>query len=116
MIKLCDINQAAKQKLPPEFRDKSGFGVHYVDAFLLPMNAALPDNSRVSCKRKGLRVTLRVGAKKGDGLMRRLAVSADPVVMLQAALQEAATAAGVQLQVNETEVLIDPGAPVPAAP
>lgn len=108
MIKLCDINQAAKEKLPPGFRDKSGIGVHYVDAFLTPMNAALPDNVRVSCKRKGLRITLRVGTKKGDGLMRRLAVSADPVMMLEAALQEAAKAAGVELKLTDTEVLITP--------
>jgi hypothetical protein len=63
MIKLCDINQAAREKLPSVFRDKSGIGVHYVDAFIAPRNASLPDNVRVSCKRKGLRLTLRVGAK-----------------------------------------------------
>lgn len=108
MIKLCDINQAAKEKLPPGFRDKSGIGVHYVDAFLAPMNVALPDSTRVTCKRKGLRITLKVGTKKGDGLMRRLQVSPDPVVMLRAALQEAAQAAGVQLQVTDTEILIAP--------
>lgn len=108
MIKLCAINQAAKEKLPHVFRDKSGIGVHYVDAFIAPMNAALPDATRVSCKRKGLRITLKVGLKKGDGLMRRLAVSADPVVMLDAALQEAAKAAGVQLEVTETEILVAP--------
>ena len=108
MIKLCDINQAAREKLPSVFRDKSGIGVHYVDAFIAPMNASLPDNVRVSCKRKGLRVTLRVGAKKGDGLMRRLDVSADPVVMLKAALQEAAKTAGVQLEITDNEILIAP--------
>ena len=47
MNKLCDINQTAKEKLPPGFRDKSGIGVHYVDAFIAPMNAALPENVRV---------------------------------------------------------------------
>jgi hypothetical protein len=79
-----------------------------MDAYIAPMNAALPDNVRVSCKRKGLRVTLRVGTKKGDGLMRRLQVSKDPVVMLQAALQEAAKAAGVELQITDKEILINP--------
>ena len=106
MIKLCDVNPAAKDKLPPKFADKSGVGVHYIDAFIAPMNAALPDTTRVSCKRKGLKVTLRAGTKKGDGLMRRLEVSKDPVVMLQAALQEAAKNAGVQLQITDTEILI----------
>ncbi len=110
MIKLCNRNLAAVEKLPPKFPDKSGIGVHYVDAFVAPMNAALPDTppTRVSCKRKGLRLTLRVGTKKGEGLMRRLTVSRDPVVMLEAALQEAAKAAGVQLQITDTEILITP--------
>ena len=110
MIKLCDLNPAAKEKLPPGFRDKSNIGVHYVDAFIAPMNATLADAeaTRVSCKRKGLRLTLRVGTKKGDGLMRRLAVSLDPVVMLEAALQEAAKAAGVALQISATEIFIEP--------
>jgi hypothetical protein len=107
MHKLCDINQAAKEKLPSVFRDKSGIGVHYVDAFIAPMNAALPDATRVVCKRKGLRVNLTVGAKKGSGLMRRLEVSPDPVLMLNAALLEAAKAAGVQLQLTDTEILIE---------
>jgi len=106
MIKLCDLNPAAKDKLPPAFPDKSGIGAHYTDAFLKPMNTKLPDGTRVSCKRKGLKVTLTVGTKKGEGLMRRLEVSRDPVVMLHAALQEAAKAAGVELKVADTEILI----------
>jgi hypothetical protein len=106
MTKLCDLNAAAKEKLPPVFAEKSGIGSHYVDAFLKPMNGKLPDGTRVGCKRRGLKITLTVGAKKGEGLMRRLDVSKDPVVMLQAALQEAAKSAGVQLQVTDKEILI----------
>ena len=108
MTKLCEINPSARQKLPPASADKSGIGVHYVDAFVAPMNTALPDGTRVSCKRKGLRITLRVGAKKGEGLMRRLAVGPDPVQMLAAALAEAAQGAGVQLQLTDNEILINP--------
>jgi hypothetical protein len=108
MTKLCDINAAAKEKLPPDFKDKSGVGVHYMDAFIKPLNTKLPDGTRVACKRKGLKITLTVGTKKGDGLMRRLTVSKDPVVMLSAALQEAAKAAGVELQVTDTEIQIAP--------
>jgi hypothetical protein len=106
MTKLCDINLGAKEKLPPVFAEKSGIGSHYVDAFLKPMNTKLPDGTRVGCKRKGLKVMLTVGTKKGDGLMRRLDVSKDPTVMLSAALQEAAKAAGVQLQITGSEILI----------
>jgi hypothetical protein len=106
MIKLCDINPAAKEKLPPTFAEKSGIGSHFVDAFVKPMNTKLPDGTRVACKRKGLKITLTVGTKKGEGLMRRLTVSKDPVIMLQAALQEAAKAAGVELQITDTEILV----------
>jgi hypothetical protein len=102
--KLCDINASAAEKLPPKSDDKSGIGVHYVDAYIKPFNTTLPDGTAVKCKRRGLKVTLTVGTKKGEGLMRRLAVSADPVLMLDAALQEAATVAGVQLS-NENGVM-----------
>lgn len=108
MIKLCDLNSLAAAKLPPAFPDKSGIGAHYVDAFVKPMNAALPDGTRVTCKRRGLRVTLTIGPKKGGGLMRRLEHGPDPVPMLRACLAEAAAAAGVQLQITEKEILIAP--------
>lgn len=111
MTKLCDINPAAKDKLPPVFAEKSGIGSHYVDAFLKPMNTKLPDGTRVGCKRKGLKITLTVGTKKGEGLMRRLAVSKDPVVMLEAALQEAAKVAGIELKIAGSEILVGNHAP-----
>jgi hypothetical protein len=106
MTKLCDINPGAKEKLPAAFAEKSGIGSHYVDAFLKPMNVKLADGTRVGCKRRGLKVLLTVGTKKGDGLLRRIGLSKDPVAMLSAALQEAAKAAGFQLQVTDTEILI----------
>jgi hypothetical protein len=105
---LCHVNAAALDKLPAQTGDKSGIGVHYVDAYIKPMNAKLPDGTAVKCKRRGLKIMLSVGTKKGEGLMRRLAVSADPVVMLDAALQEAATAAGVTLSVENGAILITP--------
>jgi hypothetical protein len=99
--KLCDVNPEASQKLPQFTDDKSGVGVHYVDAYLKPMNGKLPDGTLVKCKRRGLKITLTIGAKKGDGLLRRLAIGPDPIAMLDAALQEAAKAAGVGLSVEE---------------
>src|SRR5688500_8009056 len=104
--KLCDVNQAAREKLPPAMEDKSGIGVHFVDAYIKPMNAKLPDGTLVKCKRRGLKVTLTAGTKKGDGIMRRLANGPDPVVMLDAALQEAAKAAGVELSVEDGQIFL----------
>jgi hypothetical protein len=105
--KLCDINQSAKEKLPEFSSDRSGIGVHYVDAFVKPMNTKLDDGTRVKCKRRGLKIALSVGDKKGDGLMRRLDVSKDPVVMLDAALQEAAKNAGVCLTIEDGAIYVE---------
>jgi hypothetical protein len=105
--RLCDINPAAIAKLPQQTDDRSGIGVHYVDAYLKPMNTKLEDGTPVKCKRRGLKIVLSVGTKKGEGLMRRLDVGANPIVMLDAALQEAARAAGVQLTVEDGAILLD---------
>jgi hypothetical protein len=99
-VKVCDVNPAAEGKLPEHTGDKSGIGVHYVDAWIKPMNVKLEDGTPVKCKRRGLKIVFSVGAKKGEGLMRRLDVSPDPVVMLQTALQEAAKAAGIEFMVE----------------
>ena len=61
----------------------------------------------MKCKRRGLKITLSAGSKKGEGLMRRLDVGPDPVVMLDAALQEAARAAGVELTVEDGAIFIE---------
>ena len=105
--KLCDVNPSALEKLPHLTDDKSGIGVHYVDAYLKPMNVQLADGSFVKCKRRGLKVVLSIGTRKGEGLMRRLTVSPDPVVMLDAALQEAAGHAGVALTVEDGAIFVD---------
>ena len=105
-IKLCDIDPSVLQKLPEYTNDKSGIGVHYVDAFIKPMNRKLEDGTPVKCKRRGLKITLTAGAKKGDGLMRRLDVSRDPVVMLDAALQEASRAAGIELTIEDNQIFV----------
>jgi hypothetical protein len=105
--KICDVNPAAREKLPAQTLDKSGIGVHYVDAYLKPMNVKLEDGTTIRCKRRGLKITLTVGDRKGEGLMRRLDVSPDPVVMLDAALQEAARAADVGLSVEDGAIFVE---------
>src|SRR5262245_56881929 len=106
-FKLCEINTAALEKLPQKTDDKSGIGVHFVDAYLKPLNATLEDGTRVKCKRRGLKISLAVGDKKGDGLMRRIGVSRDPVVMLEAALSEAARAAEVVISAEDGALYLE---------
>jgi len=104
--KLCDVNPEAAGKLPEFSGDKSGIGVHYVDSFIKPMNAKLEDGTVVKCKRRGLKIVLSAGAKKGEGLMRRLEHGPDPVAMLRAALDEGAAAAGVELAVENDALFL----------
>jgi hypothetical protein len=105
--RLCEVNTAAAGKLPQHTDDKSGIGVHYVDAYLKPMNVKLEDGTPVKCKRRGLKIVLSVGARKGEGLMRRLGVGPDPIVMLDAALQDAARGAGVGLTVAGGAIVLE---------
>jgi hypothetical protein len=105
-VRLCEVNPAAGEKLPQHTDDKSGIGVHYVDAWIKPMNTKLEDGTPVKCKRRGLKIVFSAGAKKGEGLMRRLDVSRDPVVMLDAALQEAARAAGIEIAVEDGAIFL----------
>jgi len=104
--RLCLLNASAVEKLPPRTDDKSGVGVHYVDAYLSPMNTQLEDGTPVKCRRKGLKIVLTVGDRTGEGLLRRLDAGPDPVAMLDAALQEAATAAGVGLGVEDGAIVL----------
>ena len=104
--KLCDVNPALNEKRPELTGDKSGIAVHYIDAYLKPMNAKLEDGTAVKCKRRGLKIVLSAGAKKGEGLIRRLQHGPDPATMLHAALHEAANAAGIELTEEEGAVFI----------
>ena len=105
-VRICDVNAAAVEKLPQHTGDKSGIGVHYVDAYIKPMNMKLEDGTAVKCKRRGLKIVLSAGGKKGEGLMRRIDVSPDPAVMLDAALQEAAKSAGIELTVEDGAIFL----------
>lgn len=102
--------------LKPEKNDRSGVGVHYVDAYLKPLRAGvlLPDGVKFSAKRRGLKVTLSLGLQKGEGIMRRLDVSKDPIVMLRAALDEAGAKIGVKLSLENGKFVLETTAPAAA--
>ena len=102
-IDLCPANPAALEQLRPEKNDRSGIGVHYVDAMLKPLKGgiALPDGTKFSAKRRGLKITLACGPTKGDGLLRRLAVGPDPVALFATALGEAGGKLGGRLFIED---------------
>ena len=110
MIKLCDIDPVTDQKLPENFQDRSGIGVHYVSAFIKQMTVKVDENTKVMCKRKGLKLMLRINNAKGEGLMRRLEHGPDVKTMLRHALEEAAEQAGARIEVTDRAVFIEPPA------
>ena len=103
-VTLCPVPAGALDKLPAKTDDKSGVGVHYVDAYLKAMSVKREDGIAVKCKRRGLKIVLTVKGKSGEGLLRRLAHGPDPVSMLDAALQEAATSAGMTLTIADGQL------------
>jgi hypothetical protein len=116
-IELAPEITTALEHLRPEKNDRSGLGVHYVDAYLKPLRAGitLPDGVKFTAKRRGLKVTLALGLQKGEGLLRRLSVSKDPIVMLRAALDEAGAKIGVKLTADGGKLWLEITAAPPAA-
>jgi hypothetical protein len=106
--KMCNIPSDVEEKLATNgYADKSGIGVHYMDAYIKPMNTELEDGVKCVAKRRGNKITVTVGDKTGFGLMRRVDVSADPVVMLQACLTEAGEAAGITITEENGSIFVD---------
>jgi hypothetical protein len=110
-VTLCPVPTAALDKLPAKTDDKSGVGVHYVDAYLKAMSVKREDGIAVKAKRRGLKIVLTVKnaagtARTGEGLLRRLAHGPDPIPVLDAALQEAATGAGVTLSIADGQLTL----------
>jgi len=98
---------AAEALLPPARPDGSKIGINYADVYIKALNQTLPDGGKVVCKRRGLKITLTVGNRKGEGIMRRLAHGPDPKTILQEALKEAASAAGVSYSLQNGTILLE---------
>jgi hypothetical protein len=100
-IVLGPENHEADKLLPEAKDDGSGIGINYADAYLKPFKKILEDGRKVSCTRRGLELTLKVGDKTGKGLMRRLDHGPDAKTILREALNEAAANAGVVFAVED---------------
>jgi hypothetical protein len=103
-FKIGEENKASEEKLASDFIDNSAIGVHYMDAYLKPFNSKVEGEYEIKVKRKGLKVSLKINGEVGSGLMRRLEVSEDPKVMLQAAIKEAAQNAGYNYSLENGEI------------
>ncbi len=106
-MRLSDENLQADQCLPPAQLDGSGIGVNYTDAYIKPFNTQLDDGTKVTCKRKGLKIMLSIGDRKGEALMCKRQHGPDPKQILHQALVEAAADAGAAFTVDEGAVYLE---------
>lgn len=96
-VKLPLDEAQAEPFLPENRADGSGVGINYADALLKPVKLTLDDGRKVAFKRRGLKVTLTLGDKTGEGLLRRLQHGPDAKRIVREALREAARSAGAEI-------------------
>jgi hypothetical protein len=106
-VRIADEPAGIDDLLPENREDNSGVGINYADAYLKAFKTTLEDGRKVLCKRRGLKVTLTVGERKGEGLMRRLEHGPDVKVILRHALEEAAAGVGADLVVEHGIIYLD---------
>ena len=66
-----------------------------------------PNQPKVTCKRKGLMITLTIGEKKGEALMRYIEDGPDVKNILRRAIENAAEDAGTEFIVEDGVIYLD---------
>jgi len=97
----------ADAHLPPAKPDGSGVGVNYADQVLKPFKQTLPDGRKLAAKRRGLKVTVTIGERQGEAILRRLEHGPDEKTIFRKALEEAARNAGAALTFGPGAVHLD---------
>jgi hypothetical protein len=98
---------AADAFLPSAKPDGSGVGVNYADQILKPFKQTLADGRKLAAKRRGLKLTLSIGERQGEAIMRRLEHGPDEKTIFRKALVEAAGNAGATLVFEPGAVHLD---------
>jgi hypothetical protein len=100
---------AAEAHLPPAKPDGSGVGVNYADQVLKPFKQTLPDGRKLTAKRRGLKITIAIGDRSGEAVMRRLDDGPDEKTIFRKALARAAAVAGAALTYEAGAIHLDLG-------
>jgi hypothetical protein len=98
---------AADAHLPSAKPDGSGVGVNYADQILKPFKQTLPDGRKLTAKRRGLKITMAIGDKTGEAIMRRLDHGPDEKTIFRRALEQAAMNAGATLSFERGAMHLD---------
>ena len=106
-VKIANQNPGARRWHPDNQPDGSQIGINFADAWIKPLNTTLDDGTKVACKRRGLRLSVKVGEAKGDALLRRLDFGPDVEAILHAALTQAFDAAGATYSVEDGALYLE---------
>lgn len=97
----------ANSYLPESKADGSGVGVNYADQILKPFKVTLEDGRKLLAKRKGLKITITIGDKSGEAILRRIENGPDVKDIFRKALEEAARNAGASVVFDNGAIHVD---------
>ncbi len=106
-VELGPVPDEIERWLPENEPDASDVGVNHADAFLKLFKTTLEDGRKVSCTRRGLKLTFTVGDRSGESLLRRLEHGPDVREILHQALTEAAAGAGAAYSVEDGTLYLE---------
>ena len=106
-IRIAEENPEAVDLIAPNQPDASGIGVNYTEAYLKVIDLVLEPGKKVTCKRKGLMITLTIGEKSGEALMRYIEDGPDVKNILRRAIEGAAENAGAKFIVEDGTIFLD---------
>jgi hypothetical protein len=93
--------------LPEVKADGSGVGVNYADQILKPFKVTLDDGRKLLAKRKGLKITITIGEKSGEAILRRIENGPEVKNIFRKALEEAARNAGASVVFDANAIHLD---------
>ena len=97
----------ANSHLPEVKPDGSGAGINYADQILKNFKLTLTDGRKMMAKRRGLKITLTIGDKQGEAIMRRMENGPDVKNIFRKALEEAAQNAGATITIEPNQIHLE---------
>ena len=97
----------AEATLQGDMPDGSGVGVNYVDVIAKASKLTLPDGRKLLLKRKGIKLTLAIGDRQGEALLRRLDHGPDVHDIVRRALEAVALATGARASFEQGALHLD---------
>ena len=97
----------ANAHLPEVKPDGSGVGINYADQILKNFKLTLTDGRKMLAKRRGLKITLTIGDKQGEAILRRMEHGPDVKNIFRKALEEAVQNAGATISIQPNQIHLD---------